>query len=184
VRLFVALYPPEQKRRAWYDAMARMRDRPWPVRWLPADSLHLTLRFLGNVDDEAVVSILASMEAVAAAHEPFIMRVRGFGAFPSLRRPRVLWLGVEPEPRLLALQRDLATELDALGFPPDKRDWSPHITAARASGDNRHCDGVEDAVHTFRLDADVEIRSIDLMRSTLLRSGAKYERIAAAALGE
>jgi RNA 2',3'-cyclic 3'-phosphodiesterase len=184
VRLFVAVYPPERERRAWYDAMAPFRDQRWPVRWLPADSLHLTLQFLGKVGDDRVVPIIASIETVAAGHDPFVMRVRGFGAFPSLRRPRVLWLGVESEPQLLALQRDLAVQLDSAGFPPEKRAWSPHITAARVSGDNRRFDGVEDAVRAFRLDAGVEVRSIDLMRSTLLRSGAKYERVAAAVLGE
>jgi RNA 2',3'-cyclic 3'-phosphodiesterase len=183
MRLFVAINPTPEARRSWTDALEPLRRLDWPVRWVAADALHLTLAFLGNVGDERVDEIAAALAEVAARTQPFTMHVRGLGAFPDVRRPRLLWLGIEPDPPLLALQREVADRLQRLGFEPDVRTFSPHITVARARGAAARIGGVEHAIDSFRFDDAVPVDGIDLMKSSLAQDGARYERVRRAGLG-
>jgi RNA 2',3'-cyclic 3'-phosphodiesterase len=183
MRLFVALNPEPGARRDWVSAIEPLKTRGWPVRWVAADALHVTLHFLGSVQAERVAAIDNALRDVAARYQPFAMHVRGLGAFPNVQRPRVLWIGVEPDPPLLALQRDVAAALAAIGFAPDARGWSPHITIARVRGDTKPPRGVDDAARSFDYDAVVTIDGIDLTNSVPDRHGARYECVSRARLG-
>lgn len=184
MRLFVALNPTDAARRDWAAAIEPLHRYRWPVRWVAPEALHLTLHFFGHVDTARVAGIRAALTAAAALHEPFDLRVRRLGAFPSAARARVIWLAVEPDAHLLALQRDVAQALAAAGYPPEKRGFSPHITIARAKGDSARIAGMEEAMRGFHHDSVVPIRTVDLMKSTPGPGGARYERIAAAELGK
>lgn len=183
MRLFVALNPTAEARQDWGRVVATLQANDWPLRWVAVEALHLTLQFLGSVADERIDAIVAALHATAARHVPFDMHVRGLGAFPNPRQPRVLWLGVEPDPPLLALQRDLSDALGRLGFAAEKRAWSPHVTLARARGDSARISGVDEVMKSFRFDGIVPIEGVDLMKSILARGGARYACIARAVLG-
>lgn len=142
MRLFVALELPEALRRAAGERIAAERRNLPAARWTHPENLHLTLVFLGEVEEAAVDALAAALADAFAAHAPLTLRLAGAGTFPpppadgSRSRPaRVAWVGVtaaEGLPRLLALQ--LAADAACRGvldLPPDRRPWSPHLTVAR-----------------------------------------------------
>ncbi len=185
MRLFIGLSLPADVRDTVYEAAAPLRDAGFPVRWVEAESLHVTLKFLGWVRPERVDEIRETMAGATANTRPFELRVGGIGAFPSLRRPRVIWVGVEATPPLRGLKQDLEWAFAGLGFETELRAFQPHITLGRAlreagAGDFRELEAVLDEVDAT---AVVPIREIDLIRSHLSPSGARYERIASAPLG-
>jgi 2'-5' RNA ligase len=133
-RTFVALPLGE----AAVEALIRLRTRLAPeapkARWVAAENLHVTLAFLGGVSPAELPGVIAATHDAAAAVPLPQLNLRGLGAFPEARRPRVLWAGLEGDVEALAaMQRDLAARLRAAGLAPDPR-FSPHVTLARFDG--------------------------------------------------
>ena len=134
VRAFVALDISYESRQAVEAATTGLRDAGISgVRWVRPEAIHLTLKFLGNVDAGQVQTILGALEAAAAGTGPFELKLTGLGAFPNVRTPRVIWVGLYAEiDPLLELQRRVDLELhSALGIPIEKRHFSPHLTIGR-----------------------------------------------------
>jgi 2'-5' RNA ligase len=102
------------------------------ARWVPSDQLHLTLRFIGEVDGVVASRVRDALETIRA--QPFSLRLREFGCFPPRKEPRVLWIGVEPKDPLIALRNRIETALIRNGLDPEGRKYSPHITIARLEG--------------------------------------------------
>ena len=100
MRLFVAVNPPAEVRRAAYAAAAPLREGGLPIRWVAQDALHVTLKFLGEVDEERAGAIGPALAVAVGAARPFEVMVGGFGAFPDEERPRVVWIGIERHPAL------------------------------------------------------------------------------------
>ena len=111
------------------------------VRWVPAPNLHLTLKFLGPVRAAAVEAVAARLAAGLGGVRPFELEARGVGAFPSVERPRVLWVGVSAQPALVALQQAVEGWMAEIGFPRDERAYHPHITIGRVTGQGSHDGG-------------------------------------------
>ncbi len=124
-RIFVAIDLPEQQR----TALAGLAGALPEARWVPTEQLHLTIRFLGDVDETSLPALADALAAVKRA--PFPLTLRGVGHFPPGRRPRVLWVGLAESAPLLRLQQDIEAALFGVGIPPDDRRFSPHITVAR-----------------------------------------------------
>jgi 2'-5' RNA ligase len=176
VRLFIAVNVPPQVRREAWEAASALRQRRYPVKWVAPESLHVTVKFLGEVDDERAEQVVEALERAAAGAKPFPLLISGFGAFPSLRHPRVVWVGCDAAPPLELLQHRVECEMAEIGFPLEGRPFHPHITLGRARRDARKPDFAGFGVEVERLDYAVEItvESVDLMASTLTPSGAKY----------
>ncbi len=181
LRLFVALDPPEPVRRriaAMQSDLRRAAGRHADeVRWVAPENVHLTLQFLGAVPEERLEGLRGALAAAAASARPLSLEVKGAGGFPSARRPRVVWLGVGGEVEALAgLAADLGRRLAPLGFPPEDRALSPHLTLGRAR-EGRGAPGLGGALAQvagmeaapWRADA------LLLYRSHLSPSGARYE---------
>lgn len=185
MRLFVAVNLPAAERRAVWDATAPLRESRLPVRWAPEPSLHLTLRFLGEVDGERVAAVAAALGGGVRGVKTFAVGLGGVGAFPSLARPRVVWMGVERHPALELLANDVEKALMAQGFEPELRPFAPHLTLGRA----KHGAGAAAFRDLARLAAQVDhqgtsvVESVDLMQSTLGPGGAEYAVLSRAALG-
>ena len=107
---------------------ARIRD----IRWSRPENLHLTLHFFGEIEQENLEQIRVSVLSVKRCHRPFQVDVIGLGAFPDLRRPRVIWLGLNPQDQLGQLYRDCQRALREAGLVTDSRPYSPHLTIGRA----------------------------------------------------
>ncbi len=184
MRLFIAINLPQEERARLDREVRALRAARLPVRWVAADALHLTLKFLGEVPDGQVAEVETVSTAVAARFAPFRLELGGLGAFPNLRNPRVVWVGVQAPPELARLAGALEDAMAGLGFPRETRPFSPHLTLGRAERDARAGDfrGLPALAAQFGFRADVEARSADLMRSHLSPRGARYERLLAAPL--
>ena len=122
------------------------------IRWVKPDSIHLTLKFLGQVPSDQIALILSSLRAAVASQHTFTLEVAEAGCFPNLHRPRVVWVGVqEHDHRLHGLQRAVENAIAPLGYPTEIRDFTPHLTLGRVARDAGHRSvGVErKAVHRF-----------------------------------
>jgi RNA 2',3'-cyclic 3'-phosphodiesterase len=184
MRIFVAVNLPEAERLRIHEAMSPLREAGLPVRWTLPESYHLTLKFLGEVRPELVARLPAALDKVAAATIPFHVELSGVGAFPTIRRPQVIWLGVEPTPALRCLKQDLEWALADHGFERETRAFHPHITLGRTqdldgAGAFR---GLDDLAATLDFSGRMDIESVDLMRSQIARQGNRYTRLHASPL--
>ncbi len=131
-RLFVAILLPEEVKKEIARRVRPLQVLPCRVKWVEEENYHLTLKFLGEVEEEAVQEISAALEALAPAHVPFSLSYGDWGVFPGRARPRVLWMGLKGDlPRLLALQAAVEDRLAALGYPREEKEFHPHITLGR-----------------------------------------------------
>lgn len=183
MRLFLAINLPASVRRDIRAATAPMRDATdqHTVKWLDDDHLHITLKFLGEQPDASVGPLRAALDAAVSPHTAFSLDVGGLGAFPNLHAPRVVWMGVTPDPKLELLQHDVERACAALGYPLDARAFRPHVTLGRtrdrvARDDARAIAAAARAV-TFK--AVAPARSVDLMQSELGPRGARHTVVAA-----
>ena len=188
-RLFVALDPPEPVRRrlgALAEDLRRGAGRAGDeVRWVPPANVHLTLQFLGAVPEERVAAVEAALGEAAAEARPLSLSVRGVGGFPNARRPRVLWAGLEGDlAPLVALVAGLGARLGKLGFPPEDRPFSPHLTLGRAR-DGHGAPGLAGALAGAGQAEAAPWRASELVlfESHLSPRGPRYEAIARVALG-
>jgi 2'-5' RNA ligase len=159
-----------------------------PVRWVPTENIHLTLKFLGNVSESNLEILKKMLARVVGSHKVFEISAGGLGAFPKLYRPRVIWIGLEAPPELEAVQHAIEQETARLGYAREDRPFSPHLTLARVSR-NATSDDVH-KVSEVLLSEKVgflgvtRVREVYLYRSDLKPSGAQYTRIFSAALGD
>ncbi|GAO04160.1 RNA 2',3'-cyclic phosphodiesterase [Anaeromyxobacter sp. PSR-1] len=188
-RLFVALEPTDAVRRrigAAADAVRAAAGRAaGDVRWVAPDGVHLTLQFLGAVPEERVEAVRAAVEAAAAGARPLALEVSGAGGFPNARRPRVVWLGLGGDVAALsALVADLGARLAPLGFAPESRPFSPHLTLGRAR-DPRGAPGLGGALAAQARADGFGWRATELVlfESHLSPKGARYEALLRAPLG-
>lgn len=188
-RLFVALEPPDPVRRRIAALAAELRRASGraaeDLRWVPPENVHVTLQFLGAVPEERVSGVIGAVEAAAAASRPLSLQMKGAGGFPNARRPRVVWLGLEGEVApLTALAEDLGRRLSPLGFSPEARPFSAHLTLARAR-DARGVGGLGGALAAAALGEGVAWRAgeVTLFESHLSPHGPRYEAIGRAPLG-
>ena len=132
-RLFIAVDISEEARRRAADHIDKMRALAESVRvgWERAEKLHVTLKFLGKVDEAHVAHVSDTTASVAAGFAPFRIALARTGVFPRLKQPRVLWLGINEERVLPKIAADLESRLSVLGFEVEERPFSPHLTIAR-----------------------------------------------------
>jgi 2'-5' RNA ligase len=148
------------------------------------ENLHLTLRFLGNLEPAALEKVREAVAVAGTAVAPFTVEVGGLGGFPSGRRPRVVWAGViAGGERLRALHAALEAALVARGIAGEGQAFHPHVTLARAR-DPRGAGGLESALGARLRFGEVRVAAIHLMRSELDPRGARYSVLAEATLGD
>ncbi|HUG41398.1 MAG TPA: RNA 2',3'-cyclic phosphodiesterase [Longimicrobiales bacterium] len=186
MRLFIAINFTAKDRQRMHRAARKLRERELPIRWEAVEQLHLTLKFLGEVRPESVGRVKEAVARVAEKTSPFTLTMEGAGAFPTLRRPRVIWLGAEASPELRCLKHDLEWELAPLGFEREVRAFHAHVTLGRALKEARAGDfrDFEEAVSGLSYRAEIPVRTVDIMESHLARRGARYTRVLAAKLGQ
>ncbi len=185
VRSFVAIELPETLKRALAALVARLKAAgSWPVKWVEPEGVHLTLKFLGNIEAGRVGEIVGALELAAAGVPPFRLMVGELGVFPNVRRCQVAWVGLEGDLDTLGnLQQRIETNLSQLGFPRENRSFTPHLTLARvrdrALPGERQQFGEVFVKASLDTDCVIEVDSINLMKSQLTRAGAIYSRLGA-----
>lgn len=191
VRLFVAVDPGERVR----DALARVPGPdpagPHRVRRVDRRNLHLTLKFLGDVEEARIGDVTVALERASEQVEPFRLEVAGLGVFPLRGSPRIVWAGCSGGPALERLQAAVEEQLERIGFDRDRRPFHPHVTLGRVKpgrpprpdrGSQSPLPGDADDPVRWRF-GDRLIRSIALVRSTLTPEGAVHREVARLPLG-
>jgi 2'-5' RNA ligase len=156
------------------------------VRWVPAENMHLTLKFLGDVSPSNLEMLSQMLRAEAEMFNCFDLRLSGLGSFPNLKRPRVIFIGIQAPPTLEALQRGIESAARRLGYESEERGFSPHLTIGRVRQNvtateqqaiRRILEGTRiDSLGTARVD------SLHLYKSDLKPTGSVYTRLYSAPL--
>jgi RNA 2',3'-cyclic 3'-phosphodiesterase len=181
VRAFFAVELSEPARRAAAEVASWLRDQPGgrDVRWVRAEGLHVTLRFLGNVPTSRIGPLTAAAARAARSHAPFTLRLGEVHGFPSARRPRVVALSLEPGAPLATLAAAVESAVVAEGWPPEPRAFRAHVTLGRIQG--RRPPRLEEV--PVPACAPFEVRELVLLRSRLGPGGSTYIPLERIALG-
>ncbi len=190
IRSFIAVDLPDSLNEALEKASYQLQEMisGQPVRWVPVGNIHLTLKFLGDVSDKNIRMIRTILQTEAASHSVFEISVGGFGVFPNLSHPRVLWVGVEAPDELINLQRRIDVETARLGYAPDQRKFNPHLTFGRVSRNAapKQVRKISNILrkHSIGFLGAAIIDTVTLYRSDLGPDGAVYSKIDTAKLAE
>ncbi len=162
------------------EIQQRLRRSRADVHWVKVEQIHLTVKFLGNIEEERAAGISSIMEEVATKRCAFTLSVKGLGAFPSIRNPRVIWLGLHGwEETLAPLQKEIEEKLAVMGFEPEGRPYQPHLTLGRVKSLKEKAELVD----CMERDKDVDLGSflvdrIILFKSDLRPTGPIYTPLA------
>ncbi len=188
VRSFIAIELPDELKRELSQLRAQLKpgELPW-VKWVDPYGIHLTLKFLGNVDKNRLDDVTGAMEEAARGIPPFHLEVRELGVFPNLRRVQVAWVGISGEvDKLGQLQQRLESDLAPLGFATESRPFMPHLTLARLRGQaslpERQRFGHLIVSTRFESAQGIKVDVISLIRSQLTGKGAIYSPISSVGL--
>ncbi|HQE92078.1 MAG TPA: RNA 2',3'-cyclic phosphodiesterase [Anaerolineae bacterium] len=161
----------------------RRRCPEQAVAWIKPENIHLTLFFLGDMVPECQASVEAAMTAIARHAHPLTFTVQGLGAFPNVNRPRVIWVGLdEPTGQLALLHRAVNEAMASIGFQPEDRRFSPHLTLGRIRqrASREEAQAVGDAIRGTEVGqlGTVLAEEMIFFRSVLKSSGAEYTPLA------
>jgi len=179
-RTFVAVEASPAIRHAAQRLIDSLRAAPAQVKWVAPENMHVTLKFLGDVDPREIHNVCRVIEDAAAGVEPFELEIRGAGAFPNLRRPGTVWLGAgQGAEQLAALARPIEKALQRLGFRREPRRFHGHLTLGRV---RRGGPGVGELGELIRQHADyqagrMKVRQATVFSSRLGPEGPTYEAL-------
>lgn len=184
MRLFVAINLPDDLRAAVHEGTAPVREALPELRWVSPAKLHLTVRFLGDQPESMVSDLTRVLAAAAQQSMPIPLSFKGIGAFPGFKRARVVWLGVEYEPKLELLYHDVETACMSIGFEVEGRAFRPHLTLARVASrlPEERARDLARAARGIRLRTSTTVESVDLMNSELGAGGSRYTVLSRAML--
>ena len=134
IRTFVALSSSPEVQSALSRIQSQLKEEKAEVRWDSPEKFHITLKFLGNVDEQNVAPIGTLLGAVVSAIPQFDLTYSFLGAFPDFAHPRVFWVGAQSNATVELLQKEIATACEKLGFPREEKKFHPHITLGRVKG--------------------------------------------------
>jgi RNA 2',3'-cyclic 3'-phosphodiesterase len=174
IRTFIALPTVPEIQNQIATIQAELKGSQADVKWDSPDKFHITLKFLGDVESSQIDQISSSITSLVKAATPFEVIYHGVGAFPNLHNPRVIWIGITPQPVLIELQTKLESACVELGFPPEERPFHPHITLGRVKG-NRNIDCLTEATKTCTFEPmKMHCPEVVLMKSDLRPGGSIY----------
>lgn len=183
MRLFVALNPPKKERDRIYRIAKVLREIRIPVRWVDPENYHVTLKFLGNLAENRINKVKEVLTRVASSTGGIDLLVQRFGAFPTIRRPNVIWVDVELTPSLRCLKQDVECALKDCGFTRETRVFHPHLTLGRAdtNGGAGAFRGLDEAAVSLTYKGQMKIRKMDLMSSRVVSGNPQYSLLYSAA---
>jgi 2'-5' RNA ligase len=167
IRSFLAIELPNPIFKKIEEVQGDLKSTHADVRWVNPEKIHLTLKFFGNIEESRIDPIFKSIEEPIRNTQPFSLRVRGVGAFPNLKNPRVIWMGLtDGEEVLTSFQRQIDTQLERIGFQPEDRHFHPHLTLGRM----RSSRGKQELVGRMEKHKEEEFGEIQVERVVLFKS--------------
>ena len=187
IRAFIAIKISQEIQEKLAAIQEKLKQADAQVSWVKSDNIHLTLKFLGDIQEEQIPAILDAMTASAKTVSPFSMQIGYAGAFPNMSFPRVIWIGVtdDEDGSLKALEADLSPRLEKLGFQDESGRFQPHLTLGRVRSQKNKSTlfrAIEGIVNIW-----VGVSSADalyLIRSELKPTGSEYTEIGNVNLGK
>ncbi len=191
IRAFIAIELPAVILQQLGEIETRLKPQMPPdcIRWVKPDSIHLTLKFLGQVPSDQIALITSSLKNALTSQHAFGLEVADAGCFPDLHHPRVIWVGVKEDGgghQLQHVQRAVENAISPLGYPTEARDFSPHLTLGRLARDVHTQDlkKVGDVIGTSQIGSlgRWDVTNVALIKSDLRPTGAVYTVLARASL--
>ena len=186
IRSFLAIELPKTVLKSIEEVQGNLRLSRADIRWVSPGKIHLTLKFFGNIDESRIESIVQAIEGPVTAIKPFSLKVKGLGAFPHLKNPRVIWMGLtEGRDILTTFQRQLEEELEKVGFEREERSFQPHLTLGR-SNSSRGRDELIGMMEKYREEefGELVVEKLVLFKSDLRPSGPIYTVLKEIELGK
>lgn len=185
IRTFICIELPDELKAAIAAIQEQFKMHKAHVSWVRPQNIHLTLKFLGDVEQQRLPDIIAQVNNVATAYSPFWLTPHGQGVFPTTKHPRVFWLGINDETgQLPALQAAVESALESLGFPKEQRRFQPHLTIGRVRPYRKPKDLTQAFLHLAFSASPFLVDHITVMQSELKPTGAVYTPLHVVALGE
>lgn len=184
-RCFIALEISEEVMESVTDLLSTFRQAGADIRWIRPEAMHLTIKFLGELDTGQVDTVKEVLREVVPGQSPFSIKVSGVGGFPSLNNPKVIWAGIPQSKELETLHMSLDKALAEEGFEPDSRIFVPHLTLGRIRSRSNIREAlpvIQDAGgHAF---GKIDVSEVILMKSHLRPEGPLYSDLVRVRLGE
>ena len=175
MRIFIAIDLPNEIRKQLKDLQRKLRPLTNSSKWVAPESIHITLKFMGEVPEKKIEQIDEALAGLA--WKPFTISVHGVGFFPGARSPRVFWAGMDA-PTMQGLTEELDARMEPLGYEKERRAFRPHITLARAKGTRIDGDLVTASTEYAERDFGSFLADrIFLVQSTLKPTGAVYAKL-------
>jgi 2'-5' RNA ligase len=175
MRTFIAIPLPPQARMLLGDLQKSLRSFGADVRWTSVPSIHLTLKFLGEIDPAVLPTLLELLRAGTASEISCSLRLHGLGGFPNLRNPRVIWCGLEGDiPRLESLQQKVERACLEAGFAPEERSFQPHLTLGRVRSKSNLQPLMDYIKIASTRDCWFDVKGFNIYQSILRPQGAVY----------
>ncbi len=187
VRTFVAVELAPRLKKQVERLITRLSSQGAGVKWVETENLHITLKFLGEIDNPEVPQVCRAVAQAVAPYDPFELELEGVGAFPRLQRPRVLWVGVgRGREQLQQLQRDIEDRLYKLGYPREARPYEPHLTIGRVKRAGPEMDRLAQELERHKQFAPgaMWVEEAVVFASQLGRGGPTYTPLGHLALGK
>lgn len=188
IRAFIAINLPPTIQEALDKQTTRLRQILGDdlIRWVPADNMHLTLKFLGNLPNSHLDFIKQMLTQTADSNPQFELQISGLGSFPNSKRPRVLWVGIHAPAGLGSLQKVIEDGASRLGYNKEERPFSPHLTIGRVRQgiSAQELQKVSTALSNFQLGmiGTARVDSVHLYQSDLNSEGSVYTKLFSATL--
>ena len=179
IRTFIGFELPEKIRSFISSIQEDLKSNGLDVRWVQPKNIHLTLKFLGNINKDDTQKVGEAIFKSAADYAPISLTAKGIGAFPGINRPRVLWIGIRGQiDVLIQLQKSLDDQLEQIGFPKENRPFKGHLTLARVKGQINRAK----LINAIKKYGEFEPKSfiadnIILFKSDLKSTGAVYTKL-------
>ncbi len=177
IRCFIAINLPRELKEHIHASIKDIKAIGHGIKWVDKENLHITVKFLGDVNTANIERISNTLADVAGKTAAFELRIDHFGVFPSERKPRVLWVGCENEEPYIRLAGSVDEALSRLGFEMEKKKPTAHVTIARCKFPKEATDVVQRLSSKSFQPINLFVDSVQLMRSTLTPKGAIYEII-------
>lgn len=179
MRCFIAVNLDDSVKNEIDNAITGLKKGDWDVKWVSAENLHLTLKFLGETPEDLVQKLKEKLPTIAAHHDIFKIRLQGIGIFPDKKRPRVIWIDILDSDKIVKLQEEVEVIATTICYNKDSRPFSPHLTIGRVRS-QKGKDMLLKAIETLK-DKDfgnINVNKFSLMMSDLKPTGAQYTTLA------
>lgn len=185
LRCFIAIELPQKIKGLLAETQSELKEYGADIRWVRPKNIHLTLKFLGDTEEEHIENISNNISDTCRGFKCFSMEMAGLGVFPGMKSPKVLWAGLNGSNDIIGLQKDIESSMAHIGYKSEKRVFSPHLTIGRFRS-LKNKDALLEAITSGKVNkhGTFEVNAVALIKSSLTNSGSVYTKLSEALLAK